>query len=134
MTDRTVAPTFVFQIQYDDRARLRFRDLNEGPGRECGVVIDERSLTRSTGTVLDDRLADLIDIAVFVNIADRRAKRRGPTSDVEANWTRKIEVRVPLREPEFWQTPSIRQETERLLETISKRGRGCLGCYLERRN
>jgi hypothetical protein len=101
----------VFRISYVDRGWIRFQDLGNPSKSDYGVVVDERPLVRNAGARLSDRLADLVDLAAFVNLSDRRAKR----ANRDQRWSRTIEIEAPLRDADFWCDHTISQATADIL-------------------
>ncbi len=60
---------------------------------------------------------DLIEIATFVYCADQAVVRGGDgTQNFGANWRRKLFFRIPVRNPDLWNSPALK---ERLIETLS---------------
>ena len=60
---------------------------------------------------------DLIEIATFVYCADQAVVRGGDgTQSFGANWRRNLFFRIPVRNPDLWNSPALK---ERLIETLS---------------
>src|SRR5262245_32401934 len=65
--------------------------------------VNDMSIAKGLSQVLDPLLADLMDVALFVYLADRlspRRKRLNPHSHFQ--WSRKISLKIPVRSPEVW--------------------------------
>ena len=64
---------------------------------------------------------DLIDVATYVYAADRMVGRGSP-ADVRfgPNWRRRLCFRVPVRKPDLWGQPAVRQELEAVLSFMSE--------------
>lgn len=64
---------------------------------------------------------DLIDVATYVYAADRMVGRGSP-ADVRfgPNWRRRLCFRIPVREPDLWGQPAVRQELEAVLSFMSE--------------
>ncbi len=60
-----------------------------------GYRFDDLRLTQAIQVMLPPRLADGLDIAVSIYIADRYAQR---PSGASQNWHRHIAVRIPVRD------------------------------------
>lgn len=70
--------------------------------------IDDREIAGRFGENLDPLLADWIDVAFSVYLADRFALRRGQAETRrEAPWGRILRLRVPVRKPETWDRPEV---------------------------
>lgn len=66
-------------------------------------------------------LADWIDVALFVYLADRLSPRRRRASQHHAlQWGRKLHLKVPVRKPEVWTRPEIYESLRRLLHFFTE--------------
>jgi len=78
-------------------------DFSRDPGKaklESYYWVDDRRLSRAFGSILPPRLADLVDLAMSVYYADRRAVRvRSPYS---LTGIRDFDIRLPVRDLEVW--------------------------------
>lgn len=86
-----------------------------GPHRNVRLTIEDvrRSMWRDIPTTFHD----LLDIASYVYTADQVVRRGGAgVDDMGANWRRHFFFRVPVRNPDFWQQPSIQKQ---LVESLS---------------
>lgn len=78
-------------------------------------VGDER-IARAFGSLLSPELADLVDVAVAVYVADRLCRRRCPEANAyDLQWTRRFYIRLPLRNPELWSQSSVTQSLKKVL-------------------
>ena len=87
------------------------------PAESCNrYYIDDWPIAQAFATSLPSVLADLADIALAVHVADRlcHRKKKG-THDHFLNWTRRINVSLPLREPERWQDQLLASRLSELL-------------------
>ena len=76
------------------------------PASTLTVTLSE--ITRQMMASVPDRLADLFDIACYVHAADRRIARDEPEMRGEgAKWRRGLHFLIAVRDPEFWNTPTI---------------------------
>jgi 7-cyano-7-deazaguanine synthase in queuosine biosynthesis len=65
-------------------------------------------ITRQMMANIPERLADLFDIACYVHCADRLAVRDRPEMpEGGAHWRRTLRFLIAVRDPEFWNTPTI---------------------------
>jgi hypothetical protein len=94
---------------------------------------DDTALSRAVGAHLAPLSADLFDVAVAVAAADRSAPRprarfgRGPSP-----WRRRLDVTVPVREPDRWRSAEVASRLEDALSFLTEdewtiRFRGCRG-------
>lgn len=93
----------------------------EGPRvrRETAVSlsVDDLEISLAFGTTLPSHLADLVDVAVAVYVADRLCARRARSaepSDADELWQRRMLIRLPLRNSAAW-SPERRRRVESLL-------------------
>jgi len=100
-----------------------------GPDGQPHVVVDggrrslhnhyhvgDETITRAFGALLSPELADLVDVALAVYVADRLCPRRHrEASAYDLNWTRRFYIRVPLRNPELWSQSSVTRALKQLL-------------------
>src|SRR5215470_1034652 len=78
--------------------------------------VDDLRITRTFSKRLDPLLADLMDVALFVYLADRLSPRRRRASPHYAlQWGRKLHLKVPVRRPEAWSRSEIYESLRRLL-------------------
>ena len=86
-----------------------------GPSANIGLRISDIPVP-----LLEDipsHFRDLIEIATFVYCADQAVVRGGDgTQNFGANWRRKLFFRIPVRNPDLWNSPALK---ERLIETLS---------------
>jgi hypothetical protein len=70
-------------------------------------VGDER-ITQAFGALLSPELADLVDVALAIYVADRLCRRRHREARAyDLNWTRRFYIRLPLRDPERPSIPKL---------------------------
>lgn len=62
----------------------------------------------------DNYAFDLILIAIYVYIADKRISRGNIHSDFDEKWNQSLEFFIPVNEPSFWK----QQEVKSLLESM----------------
>ena len=81
-----------------------------------GIDLRVEQLQRQMVSEIPDILIDLLDIAAYVYAADSKVRRGGPhMKHVGAQWRRQFQFAIPVRNPELWSSPSVR---EALVETI----------------
>ncbi|MBI0535681.1 hypothetical protein D9599_08855 [Roseomonas sp. KE2513] len=83
-------------------------DIGVRGRRTSTLTVTLSEITRQMMANVPDRLADLFDIACYVHAADRRISRDGPEMQGEgAKWRRGLHFLIAVRDPEFWNTPTI---------------------------
>jgi len=94
------ASEFFFRFGHDERGHPVVSPVHADDSSPRPYRLDDRELVRMLGKWPSDRIADLLEIAVAVYVADRRAPR---TQD----WKRPIHLEVPVRELDFWRSQHI---------------------------
>jgi hypothetical protein len=77
--------------------------------------MDDVTIASSFGQILEPLQADLMDISLFVYLADRlslRRKRSNP--QYQLIWTRRLQLKIPVRCLSIWE----QEENHRLLEEL----------------
>lgn len=70
--------------------------------------LNDQKISDSFWRLADPILADWLDIAMAVYVADRRAPRRDRHSaHYYWQWARVFNLRIPVRKPDVWQQPSV---------------------------
>jgi 7-cyano-7-deazaguanine synthase in queuosine biosynthesis len=88
----------------------------EGASFDAGFHVDDESIVRPFGGVLEPALADWVDIALMTYVADRLAPRRDPKSQQRAyQWARRIHLKLPVRLPDLWSAPHVAGKLSALL-------------------
>ena len=79
---------------------------------DVATAVEDQGISLAFGTTLPPLLADLLDIAVAVYVADRLCVRR-PRSALrqvaDELWQRRMTVRLPLRDPSVWSDERCRR-------------------------
>ncbi|MBY0457881.1 MAG: hypothetical protein K2V38_11125, partial [Gemmataceae bacterium] len=85
-------------------------------GPNANVNFKLEHLRRSLWALIPPVLRDLLDVAVYVYAADQAVTRgnggRLIGGEVGAGWRRALRVRVPVRQPDLWNTPAVRGALE----------------------
>ena len=99
--------------------------LATGSGRNSIRLNVDHLITRLSSS-LPDHLADLLEIAAYVYIADQILTRGGTHEfDYGERWRRQIRLAIPVRCPERWNRPEVRNELEKQIgELTQKLGAG----------
>ena len=100
--------------------------LGRGPihlnlwGDSANVKLEIEDLHRTLYRDLPVQLEDLVEIATYVYCADQAVRRSGQDTDTfGAKWRRSFRLVVPVRRPDFWNAPEVRDRLQRLLEFLS---------------
>lgn len=84
-------------------------NLRIGP-QKTDVHIKIEHITQKMADHLSPRALDLLEIAVYVYVADQLISRGGLKEfEYGDAWRRRIRFEIPVREPDFWNTPAILQ-------------------------
>jgi hypothetical protein len=101
------------QLPIPDDSPLRLRKA--GPHRNVRLTIED--LRQAMWRDVPSTFHDLIDIAVYVYVADQAISREADcVKDLQSDWRRKLYFRVPVRNVDFWSRPSV---CEKLVSTLS---------------
>jgi hypothetical protein len=66
-------------------------------------------------------LADLVDVATYVFVADQLVSRGGETAPgLGADWRRNLRFVIPVREPDRWSSPELIAKLQNLLGFMSE--------------
>lgn len=83
--------------------------------------IGDEKIARCFGQVLDSLLADWVDVALYVYLADRLSPRRRRTSPHHHfQWSRKLRLKIPVRRPDVWRSERIHSALLRLLRFFTE--------------
>jgi 7-cyano-7-deazaguanine synthase in queuosine biosynthesis len=97
----------------------------DGQGRRVAwqrhFWIDDGRISSGLQEQLPARLADLIDLAMAVYVADR-ITRRGSEAEADADgqvWRRSFRLTVGVRDHSFWSRPSVSERLDDLLDWLT---------------
>jgi hypothetical protein len=83
--------------------------------------VGDEKIAQAFGSTLPAELADLVDVALAVYVADRRSRRRLPAADrYHLHWTRQFHIRLPLRDPERWHDGTLAARLSDVLEFFTE--------------
>jgi 7-cyano-7-deazaguanine synthase in queuosine biosynthesis len=81
------------------------------------VFLALEDVSRVLWTDVPDVFLDLLDVAAYVYAADQAVKRGGDTDrNWGEDWRRLLHFAVPVRRPDLWNTPAVR---DALVDTLS---------------
>src|ERR1017187_7346575 len=86
----------------------------DGLTMHCGL--DDSAISGQLGAVLPAHLADRVDIAVVTYTSDRLAVRRANDSA----WHRSVQVTIPVRRIDFWNSCEVQRALSGLLEFLTE--------------
>lgn len=83
--------------------------------------INDANIARCLPGVLDPLLADLLDVALFVYLADRFSPRRSHKNPHYLfQWNRMFRLKIPVRRPELWNQEILKGSLKRLLRFFTE--------------
>ncbi len=96
---------------------LSFDPAADGPRVEweSGFRLDDVSIAFGLGATLTPRLSDLLDIAMAAYVTDRLRPRRPTHARGGDFWSRRLPVRIVVRDPEFWRRTDVGETLHDLL-------------------
>ncbi len=96
------------------------KPLDESKWLSSGFVNDT-AIAQSASNLLSPLLADFIDIALHVYLADRLILRKGRKSpQPHLQWSRRIKLLLPVRLPNLWNASEIKNPLEQLLRHFTE--------------
>lgn len=118
MKSKEQAPRFSFDFSHADRLSWRHGPKNDDNGAMfAGFFLNDQEIADEFAQVLEPLLADALDIAAAVHMADRLAIRSAERSD---NWSRILELQVCVRHPEAWAQARFKERLERLFGFLTE--------------
>ncbi|MGH6924649.1 MAG: hypothetical protein ACRED5_13005 [Propylenella sp.] len=89
-------------------------------GPDASATLRLADIGRRLIATLPNVLVDLLEVAAYVYCADQRVRRGGPAArNLGQEWRRSLRFVVPVREPDRWSSPAVRDALERLLGFMS---------------
>ncbi len=111
---------FLFDFTRADRVLWTYGRRSgerEAAGTPAGFFVDDAEIADQFSHTLEPLMADLVDIAVAVHMADRLAVR---TIEFRGNWSRRLEARMCVRNPEFWTNSPLKERLQNLLAFLTE--------------
>lgn len=106
---------------YDGDGRAWLQMNGGSGGRRAEYHLDDESLSKAFTRTLPPDLADLVDVAMSVYLADRVVRRRPRGLDPsELGWKRRLTLRVPVRLLDRWHKPEIEDALRRCLAFLTE--------------
>lgn len=114
-----------YQDDLTNASRYSFFGLSTPSARERRYYLDDSRLVSPYGYTLPTPIADLLDIAAEVMWADRNVKRpkmqaRLGSYRYHRGWVRHIRLILGVRNPDLWNTPSIKARLEHILTWLTE--------------
>ncbi len=99
---------YAFGDLTDSLSQVNITNGFTGNRQSVFVAVDDAQFLERRFHNVPSNLADCIDLAVAVAVADRLSVRKG-------DWTCRIHICLPLRHPEFWNTPQVLKQLQDIL-------------------
>jgi len=116
---RKVVSEAVLRFHGDGEVLVRWSGRSSDGQREFRIE-DER-LANALGQRLPEHLADLVDLAMAVYVADRLVPRRSPGQDRFApRWRRSLTLELPVRCLSRWQQPEVGERLQECLKLLTE--------------
>jgi len=97
---------------------FNFGDFSQSLELESHYWVDDSPLSRTFGSILPHKLADLVDLAMAVYYADRRSRRE--RNSFELTGHREISIRLPVRELQMWKSKTVSSSLVDLLSWFTE--------------
>jgi 7-cyano-7-deazaguanine synthase in queuosine biosynthesis len=116
MAKPTVSGIPRYQLVFNADGHALLESDGERLERDNSYIVNDQRIGYAIGRDLPADLADLVDFAMAVYMADRSCPRRRPNADrYELQWTRRFEICLPLRCPERWRNDDVQHLLNALL-------------------
>lgn len=103
----------------DTATVLDFTGADSGPSQVLWndhYFVDDECIAEAFGPTLSPRLADLVDVATYSYVADRLTRRPRQREDpYDLSWSRRLHLKVPVRDLSFWSTSEVTTSLQELL-------------------
>lgn len=106
------------ELDQGDAADTLCLEYEEGKGSPKNVKVSLPNFVRSVDYV-PDRILDLLEIAVYVFLADRSTSRGSKSSVEYQSWARSLHFAVRVRDFEFWSKPVVGNKLAEALRFMS---------------
>jgi hypothetical protein len=96
-------------------------DVNAPVGSPNRVNLELGDLSKRLADNIPDVLTDLLEIAAYVYCADQFTTRgTNQMTDMGAEWRRQFHFKIPIRCPETWTKPEVREALVEALGFVSE--------------
>jgi len=111
-----------FSFDFTNSARVtwthdRHHATLEEIGKPATFSVDDQEIATRFSSAVEPMMADLVDIAVAIHMADRLAVR---ALDGPANWSRDLRLRVGVRHPDKWNAPALQERFTSILRFLTE--------------
>ncbi len=89
----------------------------EENGIPARFSVDDAEIADNFAQMVKPMLADLVDIAIAIHMADRLAVR---TLNCRNTWSRRLHLKICVRYPELWADAAMRKQLEELLAFLTE--------------
>lgn len=111
--------TTIHPFHFVSGERVLGAQPESGEEREMHYYINDDSVAKLLGATLSPILADLVDVAAAIHIADRLAVRQGNAPET---WRRQFRVDIPVRCLNDWRRPEVMESLCRVLAFLTGDG------------
>jgi Queuosine biosynthesis protein QueC len=111
--------TTVHPFHFVSGERVLGAQPESGEEREMHYYVNDDSVAKLLGATLSPLLADLVDVAAAIHIADRLAIRQGSAPET---WRRQFRVDIPVRCLNDWMRPEVLESLCRVLAFLTGDG------------
>jgi 7-cyano-7-deazaguanine synthase in queuosine biosynthesis len=94
-------------LPFADAGPLR---LSLVPGQTSNVNLNLDDIAKFMVRDVPDPFADLVEIATYVYCADQATKRTDDSNAFGEGWRRNFYFRIPVRRPDIWNSPGVRDQ------------------------
>ncbi len=109
----------IHPFRFGSGERVLGMQPNGGQEREMHYYINDDSVAKLLGAMLSPILADLVEVAAAIHIADRIAVRQCRAPET---WRRQFRVDIPVRCLADWKRPDVMERLCRLLSFLTGDG------------
>jgi hypothetical protein len=108
-------------LRYRRDGEVLVRWNGRSPDERREYSIEDEKLANALGQRLPEHLADLVDLAMAVYVADRLVPRRSPGQDRFARrWRRSLTLELPIRCLSRWQQPEVGERLQECLDFLTE--------------
>lgn len=109
-----------YRITFTHDGHAHLEEVDGPAKRDSFYYVRDETITDTFWSTLPEELADLIDVALAVYVADRLARRHSQAADRhQRNWSRHFHLRLPLRDPERWHDQALNAQLRAVLAFLT---------------
>jgi hypothetical protein len=112
----------LFSFDFTNAQRISWTNCRQNTvfqetGKPVTFSVDDQEIASKFSSAVEPMLADLVDIAIAVHMADRLAVR---TLHASANWSRDLRLRIAVRHPEKWNSSLFQEQMKSVLRFLTE--------------